>query len=89
MKEGVLHFISDCYDDRKEEIEKNISEGTDTTLADDFSIVKTNLLKIRNLFETIETEFRVRTDFLDMYLYSNLIKNLEELIPSRKIIKFG
>ena len=71
MKEGVLHFISDCYDDRKEEIEKNVSEGTDTTLADDFSIVKTNLLKIRNLFETIETEFRVRTDLLDMYLYSN------------------
>ena len=89
MKEGVLHFISDCYDDKKEEIEKNLSEGTDTTLADDFSIVKTNLLKIRNLYETIETEFHVRTDLLDMNLYSNLIKNLEELIPSRKIIKFG
>jgi len=75
MKEGVLHFISDCYDDKKEEIEKNLSEGTDTTLADDFSIVKTNLLKIRNLYETIETEFHVRTDLLDMNLYSNLIKN--------------
>ena len=89
MKEGVLHFISDCYDDKKEEIEKNLSEGTGTTLADDFSIVKTNLLKIRNLYETIETEFHVRTDLLDMNLYSNLIKNLEELIPSRKIIKSG
>ena len=88
MKEGVLHFISDCYDDRKEEIE-NLSEGSDTTLADDFSIVKTNLVKIRNLYETIKTEFRVRTDLLDMYLYSDLIKNLEELIPSRKIIKSG
>ena len=69
MKEGVLHFISDCFDERKQEIEKDLIDGRDTTLADDFSIVKTNLLKIKYLYEIMEREFQVRTDSFDLDEY--------------------
>jgi hypothetical protein len=89
MKEGILHFLSDTFDEKKQEIEENLMQGKETTLADDFSIVKTNLMKIKYLYEIMEREFQVRTDSLSLDDYKLLITKLEEIIPTRKITKFG
>jgi len=47
MDEGVLHFLADSYDERRQELEVELGHTSETTLADDFSIVKTNLVRLK------------------------------------------
>ena len=56
MDEGVLHFLADSYDERRPEFE--VGEGqASTTLADDFTVVKTHLGHLKQLYEIIDKEF--------------------------------
>ena len=58
-------------------------------LADEFSIIKTNLVKIREIFDILERDFRVRKDDLNIDKYRDLIMKIEDILPKRKITKFG
>ena len=57
MDKGVLHFLADSYDERRQEFEVEPGHTSETTLADDFSIVKTNLVRLKQLYEIIDKEF--------------------------------
>ena len=45
MNEGMMHFLTDTYDERYEEIDPEYAK--ESTLADEFSIIKTNMMKLR------------------------------------------
>jgi inositol 1,4,5-triphosphate receptor type 1 len=87
MSEGMMHFLADVFDERREDIESD--NAKDSSLADEFSIIKTNMMKIRQLFDILERDFRVMKQSLHLEEYRELLNRLEEIIPRRKIIKFG
>lgn len=45
MSEGVMHFLTDTYDEKIKDIESE--NQNNNTLADEFSIIKTNMMKLR------------------------------------------
>lgn len=45
MNEGMMHFLTDAYDERIDEIENE--HAKESTLADEYSIIKTNMMKLR------------------------------------------
>ena len=45
MSEGVLHFLADTYDEKINDIEPENSK--ESSLADEYSIIKTNMMKLR------------------------------------------
>ncbi len=64
MNEGIMHFLTDTYDEMIDEIE--IENSRETNLADAFSIIKTALLKIRQIFDILERDFRVKKALLKL-----------------------
>lgn len=87
MKEGLMHFLTDTYDEKIKDIENESQK--DNTLADEFSIIKTNMMKLRQLFDILERDFRVTKGNLYIDNYREIMNKIEEIIPKRKIIKFG
>jgi hypothetical protein len=71
MKTGMLHFLTDTYDEKIQEIEE--SKNADSSLADEFSIIKTNLMKLRQLFDILERDFRVTKEHLQLSRHRNLM----------------
>ena len=57
MSEGIMHFLTDVYDEKMEDIEPETSK--ESSLADEFSIIKTSMMKMRQLFDILERDFRV------------------------------
>jgi len=45
MNEGILHFLADTYDEKINDIESENSK--ESSLADEYSIIKTNMMKLR------------------------------------------
>lgn len=69
-KEGIIHFILDTYDEKLKEFNSDKSNESTHSLQDDFSHAKTNLLKLKQLFQIVESNFlkgRVDNSFLDQY----------------------
>lgn len=71
MNEGMMHFLTDAYDERIDEIENE--HAKESTLADEYSIIKTNMMKLRQLFDILERDFRVRKEVLHLEEYRDLI----------------
>ncbi len=91
MNEGMIHFLIDVYDEKKYDLmdEFNLERKNDNPLSDDFSVIKTNLVKMKILFDFVERDFRIRKEDLTLDSYKPLLNKVEELIPKREIIKFG
>ncbi len=47
------------------------------------------MMKIRQLINILERDFRVQNSYLNLDRYRTLLTRIEEIIPKRKIIKFG
>lgn len=87
MDDGVMHFLTDTYDEKIKDIENENQK--DNILVDEFSIIKTNMMKLRQLFDILERDFRVTKNNLHLDVYRELMNQIEDIIPKRKIIKFG
>ena len=61
MNEGVLHFLTDTYDEKILEFESKKS-----SLSDVYSLIKTKIMRIRQIFDNLERDFRLKKD--DMHL---------------------
>ena len=61
MNEGVLHFITYTYDEKILEFESKKS-----SLSDEYSLIKTKIMRIRQIFDNLERDFRLKKD--DMHL---------------------
>lgn len=61
MNEGVLHFLTDTYDEKILEFESKKS-----SLSDEYSLIKTKIMRIRQIFDNLERDFRLKKD--DMHL---------------------
>ena len=64
MSEGVLHFLADTYDEKIHDIEPE--NAKESSLADEYSIIKTNMMKLRQLFDILERDFRVQKEELHL-----------------------
>ena len=45
MDEGIMHFLTDTYDEKIKDIEPENTK--ESSLADEYSIIKTNMMKLR------------------------------------------
>ncbi|CAD8139457.1 unnamed protein product [Paramecium pentaurelia] len=86
-KNGVIHFLIYTYDEIKDRIDLENPEIQN--LSDEFAIIKQNFVKIKEIFNVLERDFRVKKEDLDLDDYRQLIISIEEIIPQRKITKFG
>lgn len=87
-KNGIVHFLVYTYDEVREILD-DPSRMQDNPISDEFSIIKQNIQNIKKIFTIIEREFRMKKEDLDLDFYRDLITLLEEIIPQRKITKFG
>ncbi|TNV75003.1 hypothetical protein FGO68_gene1012 [Halteria grandinella] len=85
-KNGIIHFLVYTYDEMKDRTDLD-NEGSN--LSDEFAIIKQNVQKIKDIFNVLERDFRVKKEELDLDEYRELITSIEEIIPQRKITKFG
>ena len=65
----MIHFLIDTYDEMQEDIDNE----KESQLIDEFSIIKTNITRIRLLFGIIERDFRVRKEDLLLESYHEII----------------
>ncbi|CAD8135704.1 unnamed protein product [Paramecium pentaurelia] len=86
-KNGIIHFLVYTYDEMKDRTDLENPENS--TLSDEFAIIKQNVQKIKEIFNVLERDFRVKKEDLDLDDYRELITSIEEIIPQRKITKFG
>ncbi|CAD8087418.1 unnamed protein product [Paramecium sonneborni] len=86
-KNGIIHFLVYTYDEMKDRID--IENPENSNLSDEFAIIKQNVQKIKEIFNVLERDFRVKKEDLDLDDYRELIISIEEIIPQRKITKFG
>lgn len=84
MKNGVIQFLSDTYDERIKEIEQEqhqVQENKESSLGDEYSIVKTNLRNLKTLFLTMKKDFRLKKEDLNLDQQIQLIELIENIIP--------
>ncbi|CAD8133367.1 unnamed protein product [Paramecium octaurelia] len=86
-KNGIVHFLVYTYDEMKDRTDLENPENS--SLSDEFAIIKQNVQKIKEIFNVLERDFRVKKEDLDLDDYRELITSIEEIIPQRKITKFG
>ncbi|CAD8173114.1 unnamed protein product [Paramecium octaurelia] len=86
-KNGIIHFLVYTYDEMKDRID--IENIENSNLSDEFAIIKQSVQKIKEIFNVLERDFRVKKEDLDLDDYRELIISIEEIIPQRKITKFG
>ncbi|CAD8052984.1 unnamed protein product [Paramecium sonneborni] len=86
-KNGIIHFLVYTYDEMKDRTDLENPEISN--LSDEFAIIKQNVQKIKEIFNILERDFRVKKEDLDLDNYRELITSIEEIIPQRKITKFG
>ncbi|EGR30317.1 hypothetical protein IMG5_135140 [Ichthyophthirius multifiliis] len=87
FKDGVAHFIIDCYDESLDDLDKQNPQVS--SLDDNFSIIKSRVTYLRETFDILEKDFRVRKEDINLDYYKQFLKQLEEIIPSKQIIKVG
>ena len=63
-KNGVIFFLVCTYDEMKDRID--LEKSQESNLADEFSILKSNISKIREIFNTLEKELRVKKEQLNL-----------------------
>lgn len=86
-KNGIIHFLVYTYDEMKDRVD--LEKGEESNLSDEFAIIKQSVQKIKDIFNVLERDFRMKKEDLDLDEYRDLITSIEEIIPQRKITKFG
>lgn len=59
----------------------DLERSEESSLADEFAIIKQNVQKMKDTFNTLERDFRMKKEDLYLDEYRLLITSIEEIIP--------
>ena len=79
---GNLYFVICTYYEKQHDLKES-------NLLDEFSITKSNVSKIQEIFNIVEKEFKVKKEMVSIDSYRIALSEVEYLIPSRNLAKMG
>ena len=84
---GLVHFVICSFDEMKDRV--SLEQAENSSLSDEFSIIKNKVQKVKEVFNILERDLKLKKEDLLLDDYRDQITNIEEIIPSRQISKSG